>query len=299
MPIRKIVILSLISFYVFTTNVLSQDLVNVTKLPSVVNEISGIEKQNFTKIWALNDSGGKPELYLCDTLGNLLRTLKITNAKNRDWEELAKDKNGNLYIGDFGNNANKRRDLTIYKISNPDKIDDDNATAEIITFSFKDQKKFPPSKKKMNFDCEAMFWKDSFIYLFTKHRTYPSATNLYRIPDSEGGYIAEKIGMFYTGKKSGKLKNIHKHWITSADISPDGKRVCLINGKKLWLFYEFKGDAFFDGQCLEIDLGKNTQKEAVCFITNDLLYLTDEHWAKKNIGRNLYKIKLNTFFDFD
>ena len=279
-----------------STNLSSQELIKITRLPSLVDETSGVEEQGLNKIWTLNDSGGAAALYLCDTLGNLKRTLKIANAHNRDWEDLAKDDQGNLYIGDFGNNVNKRKDLTIYKISNPDEIIEDSVTAEIITFSFEDQKKFPPSKKKLNFDCEAMFWKNGFIYLFTKHRTYPSATNLYRIPASAGNYIAKKIGAFYTGKNSGHMKNIHKHWIASADISPDGKRVCLINGEKLWLFYDFNEDNFFDGQCLEIDLGENTQKEAVCFVTNDLLYLTDEYWSRNDIGRNLYKLNLNTIF---
>lgn len=294
---NKFQLLSALIYLTFCSSVLGQDLIKITKLPSIVHETSGIEAQGSNKIWTLNDSGGEPELYLCDTLGNLNKTLKITNAHNKDWEDIARDNKGNLYIGDIGNNQNKRKKLTIYKISNPDEISSETTKAEIITFSFEDQKKFPPSKKKLNFDCESMFWQNGFIYLFTKHRTYPSATNLYRIPATKGNYKAKKLGTFYTGKKSGELKNIHKHWIAGADISPDGKRICLINGKKLWVFYDFTGDDYFGGECLEIDLGENTQKEAVCFITNDLLYITDEHWVKNDIGRNLYILNLNTIFD--
>jgi len=294
---NKSQILSVLIYLSFCTSILSQELIKITKLPSIVNETSGIEGIGVDAIWTLNDSGGEAELYLCDTLGNLNRTLKITNAHNKDWEDIARDDKGNLYIGDIGNNQNKRKHLTIYKIANPDENNEKNTMAKIITFSFEDQKKFPPSKKNLNFDCEAMFWKNGYIYLFSKHRTYPSATNLYRIPAKEGNYSAKKLGTFYTGKKSGKMENIHKHWIAASDISPDGQRVCLINGKTLWVFYDFKDDDYFNGQCLEIDLGENTQKEAVCFITNDLLYITDEHWAKNDIGRNLYKLNLSTIFD--
>jgi sugar lactone lactonase YvrE len=35
---------------------------------------------------------------------------------NIDWEDITKDKDGNLYVGDFGNNDNERKDLCIYKI---------------------------------------------------------------------------------------------------------------------------------------------------------------------------------------
>lgn len=293
----KLQILLALLFLSFCTSIFSQDLEKITRLPKIVEETSGIELTGKNDIWTINDSGGKAALYLCDTLGNLNKTLKILNVKNRDWEDLAKDKAGNFYIGDIGNNYNSFKQLRIYKISNPEIIEGTSTSAQIISFSFEDQEKFPPSKKKRNFDCESMLWQNGNIYLFTKNRTYPSSTNLYRIPDKPGSYIAEKIGTFYTGKKSGDIDHIYKHWITSADISPDGKKVSLINGKKLWVFYDFNGDDFFGGQCLEIDLGENTQKEAVCFATNDILFITDEYWSRNDVGRNLYKIKLNTIFD--
>ena len=44
-----------------------------------------------------------------------VRTIKIDNAKNDDWEELAEDDEF-IYIGDFGNNNGKRKNLCIYII---------------------------------------------------------------------------------------------------------------------------------------------------------------------------------------
>ena len=108
---NKSQILSVLIYLSFCTSILSQELVKITKLPSIVNETSGIEAQGSDAIWTLNDSGGKAELYLCDTLGNLNRTLKITNAHNKDWEDIARDNEGNLYIGDIGNNNNDSKKL--------------------------------------------------------------------------------------------------------------------------------------------------------------------------------------------
>lgn len=290
---KTIGFIALILLAITNLNLWSQELELVAKLPRLINESSGVEISSENHIWTFNDSGGNAELYLIDTIGNLLKTLKITNSWNRDWEDITKDNSGNFYIGNIGNNSNSTKDLTIFKIPNPEKVQSDEVTATIISFSFEDQTEFPPSQDYMNFDCEAMIWHNDNIYLFSKHRSFPTATNLYRIPATEGEHIAKKIGTFYTGKKYGTPKDYGSHWVTAVAISPNGKKICLINGSKLWIFSNFEDDNFFDGECIEIDLGENTQKEGVCFVSDDLIYITDEYWLRSDIGGNLYKLNLN------
>jgi hypothetical protein len=269
----------------FSLNLTAQDLQTITKLPKVVNESSGMELNDNNQIWTLNDSGGKPELYLCDTTGRLIRTLKIANAKNRDWEDLTQDDRGNYYIGDFGNNNNGRKDLTIYKIPNPDRVRADFVRAETITFTFEDQTAFPPPRDQLNFDCESVIWKDGHLYLFSKHRTFPMRTNLYRLPDAPGDYVAQKISSFQTSGPD--ETDLFNHWISAADISPDGTKVCIISSGKIWIFYDFEGDDFFSGQHRRIDLSSSSQREAIVFVSNTSVYMTDEEWFG-GIGRNLY-----------
>ena len=68
-------------------------------------------------IWTLEDSGNANEIYgLNFENGAIEKTLTIENTENIDWEDITKDKEGNLYIGDFGNNDNERKDLCIYKM---------------------------------------------------------------------------------------------------------------------------------------------------------------------------------------
>jgi hypothetical protein len=38
------------------------------------------------------------------------------NAENIDWEEITKDKEG-IYIGDFGNNENKKKFIKLQRLS--------------------------------------------------------------------------------------------------------------------------------------------------------------------------------------
>ncbi len=271
--------------------VMGQELKKLSRLPAKVNESSGIEVSSLNEIWNINDSGGETELYLCDTSGNLIQTLKINGSQNRDWEDLAQDDQGNFFIGNMGNNNNSSRALNIYKITNPKAAAGEPVQAEEIQFSYEDQFSFPPPKDSLNFDCEAIFWWDDHLYLFSKHRTLPMRTNLYRIPDSAGTYVAKKLGSFQTGGPEDT--NIFSFWITAADISPNGSKVCLLSQDKMWIFYNFEGDNFLDGQHMQIDFPSNTQKEAVCFVSESLLYITDEEWAG-SIGRYLYSINIQS-----
>ena len=88
----------------------------VADIPVLLNEVSGIEQSpNSESIWMINDSGNKPQLFLVNLEGTIEGVIDI-NAKNRDWEDLTLDLEGNLYIGNFGNNGNASKKLSILKI---------------------------------------------------------------------------------------------------------------------------------------------------------------------------------------
>lgn len=265
----------------------------VCRLPEQVEETSGIEVTGANEIWTLNDSGGKAELYLCDTLGNLIRTVKIEGAENHDWEDLAQDNKGNFYICDTGNNNNDRDNLRIYKIPNPDLNKKDELEAEKIKFTYEDQTEFPPGKNNMDYDCEAVIWYNNHLYLFSKTRSFPFKTSVYQLPDTPGEYVARKLATFHNGGKDITEADLHSFWITAADISPNGKQLALLSQDRMWIFYDFKKDHFFSGKHKVYELGSNTQKESVCFVDNSTLYMTDEYWSTFNIGRNLYKLTIN------
>lgn len=259
------------------------------RLPAQVSETSGIEVTGKNEVWTLNDSGGQSELYLCDTLGNLLRTVRIDNATNIDWEDLAQDSEGNFYIGDMGNNNNDRKNLCIYKIVNPKYAVNDHVEAQKIEFRYEDQSVFPPPGNNMNFDCESVVWFNHNIYLFSKNRSFPVKTSVYRIPDEPGNYIAKKIGTFDTGAGITDEGELFNYWVTSADISPDGKKLALLSHDRIWLFYNFTGDDFFGGQNRVYELESATQKESICFADDSMVYISDEYWDMFDAGRNLYR----------
>lgn len=251
-------------------------LTEIAALPSQIGESSGLIYTNNGTLWTHNDGGNSSELFAFSSIGAYERTLTI-NALNNDWEDLAQDAQQNVYIGDFGNNANNRIDLTIYKMAPPDIISSTTTSPiGVIQFHFPDQTVFPPSDRWKNFDVEAFIAAGDSLYLFTKNRTVPysSITKLYRIPQAPGNYTAQLIDSFDTTEPNASFI----FSVTGADISPDGKSLVLCAAHKLWLFTNFPRRDFFKGDVQELSFDIFTQKEGVCF-GNDghTLYLSDEH----------------------
>ncbi|WP_299529634.1 hypothetical protein [Ulvibacterium sp.] len=258
----------------------------IAELPKKLDENSGIAMFSETTLWLIEDSGNPDEIYQVDLKGNLLKKLKVKNAKNKDWEDLTKDKKGNLYIGDFGNNSNDRKDLVIYKLPNPEIEPGDKIDALPIRFSYPEQKRFPPKKARLYYDAEAFFHHGNFLYIITKNRARPFSGKalLYRIPDYPGQHKALFMGSFRT------CDDWKTCQITSVDISPDERTIVLLSYGKLWKVTHFRDDKFLQGTSKEIDLGARSQLEAVCFMNDSTLLISDE--KRGTTGRNLYSFPL-------
>ncbi len=258
----------------------------VADLPKSLNEVSGTETiVNSDLIWMLNDSGNAPKIYGLDHKGSIKKDIKI-KAKNHDWEDLASDKEGNLYIGDFGNNLSDRKNLVILKVKAVDLKKGTKVTIERIAFRYPNQKKIPSKKKNRYFDCEAFFYFNDSLYLFTKSRVKDNfgKTDLYKIPAIKGQHDAQFISTFKTGKDMG-------NWITAADISSDGKKIVLLSPNAVWIFTAYIKDDFFSGRHKKYPFELDSQKEGVCFKNDSTLYITDE--KAHGSGGNLYEFNLN------
>jgi hypothetical protein len=263
------------------------DLKTLYSLPKKLKEVSGITYFPEKKlIYTLEDSGNKNVIYAINQEGKLDKTITITNAKNVDWEDITKDKAGNIYIGDFGNNDNERKDLCIYKV-NKSQLNKEQASAEYkISFSYPEQTEFPPKKKEMFYDVEGFFEHGNYFYLFTKNRSkgFDGTAFIYKIANKPGTQKATKIGEFKT------CNNYNHCVLTSATISPDGKKVVLLSHDKIILFKGFKEDLFHKGTQTEINLNHFSQKEAIVFKDNNTLLIADEKTNK--VGGNVYEFKL-------
>lgn len=254
-------------------------------IPKKLEEVSGTEiAPKSDLIWMINDSGNKPELYGLNEKGEIIKEIYI-KAKNHDWEDLTSDENGTIYIGDFGNNQNKRKNLSIIIVEH-NELDEKNAEVDEIEFEYPNQHKFPPKKKDLYFDTESFFYFKNYLYILTKSRVKDNygKTTLYKIPAKKGTYTAEIVDEFES------CKDI-ECWITSADISDDGKKVVLLSQKNVLVFTNFIGDKFLSGNVTKIDLRYRSQKEGVTFKDNNTVLITDER--AHGAGGNLYELKIN------
>lgn len=251
-------------------------------LPNSVDESSGVAVYTSLSYWTHNDRGDMAILYLVDVNGVKLREFEITNSDNEDWEDLATDPERNLYVADTGNNDNDRQDLKIYIIPSGDLASSDGV-ADIINVSYEDQKAFPPGSDNLHFDVEATMFLNGYIYMFTRDRTMPfvGKTKLYRIEAKAGGQVAKLISEFNTetDEKDGA--------ITGAGISPSGEVIAMVSKTRIWIFKNFDQEDFFKGDIDIFTLDTDTKIEAVDFIDDCNIILTDE--KKGSRGGNLYK----------
>lgn len=257
-------------------------------LPKSLKEVSGIIYHPATDlIWTLEDSGNQNEVYGLDSKGEIANTIVIEDTENTDWEDITKDGEGNLYIGDFGNNNNVRQDLCIYKINKNALKQEKAVPAYKISFAYPEQKEFPPKKTEMLYDVEGFFEFKNNFYLFTKNRSkgFDGTAFLYKIPNAPGFHQAVLMGKFNT------CDSYNHCAITAATISPDETKIVLLTHDKIILLENFKGDHFLDGTQTTLELDHFSQKEAVCFKDDDLLLIADER--TKKVGGNVYEVSLS------
>lgn len=231
----------------------------IGKLPAVVNESSGLARsKNASSFLTHNDSGGKPELYEFDINGKLLSTETVPDAKNRDWEDLAEDDNGTIYIGDFGNNSNQRNDLAIYKHKQGSPL------TEKISISYQNQKINSSSTKSSSFNCEAFFYHKKHLYLFSKESDKNGSVKLYTLPAQPGNYSLSPMDSIRISSP-----------VTAADISPDGKTFALLTYGKILLF-EVTGDKINFSKPKGCFRFVKKQTEAILFLNNTDMLVTNE-----------------------
>lgn len=240
-------------------------------ISSSLKETSAIEKiKGSDVLWVIQDAGNTNHLYGLNLEGDIVKDIKINNSENIDWEDLASDYEGNIYIGDFGNNNEKRTSFTIYKVDNAE-----NATssthASVINFTL------PEDMDSVDF--ESFFLYNDFFYIFSKDH---KKCELIKVPNKIGNHVARYISKV-------KLKGKHTK-VTSADISEDGRTVVLLNHDKVWKLSGYQSDDFFSGKIDALEFGHDTQKEGINLVMDNQVLISDE--KNKNEGGYIYRFDL-------
>ena len=225
-------------------------------------------------LWTHNDSGDRARIFAVSPKGRVIipsgsdpaayRGVTVLGAENVDWEDIAADNRGRLYLGDFGNNSNQRRDLGIYAVLEPDPLRSD--TVEVLAFwpfHFPDQRHYPDPDK--NFDAEALFAANGCLYVLSKNRG-DLQTRLYRLRSHKRpGVEVSLIGRFDIGGL-----------VTAADASADGRRIVVLTYEALWLFTARTTEGWFEGAVAWLPLANGKKCEGVCFFENAIMVTNEQ-----------------------
>ncbi len=229
-----------------------------------LTEVSGIiaSRINLGVFWVHNDSGDKARIFAVDEKGKLLAKIKVTEAENIDWEDIAmgtgSDGQPALYIADTGNNSLTRDVMTIYRIREPKLSGEKQAVTEPA-------EAFPVSYPDGRHDCEAIFInpQNNQIYFVTK--TLKGDCGIYRYPlplRPKEKVVLEKV----EGKQSKKITQLRM--VTAASAAPDGNRVVIRTYFGAFELQREKGKAFetiFDHEPAIIKVPLLKQAEAICY----------------------------------
>ena len=236
----------------------------VANLTAPYNESSGLVFLNDT-IYSINDSGNTPAIHAMRASdGGHVHSWTVSNAQNQDWEALTQSST-HLFIADVGNNMGNRTTLDIYVVPK-EELNTTNTGLSSHKQSFKlaGQPSTGLQMNAHNFDCEALFyWQDS-LHLFsknwenlwTKHYVLPATWQDTLVVSPQDSFDVNGL-------------------ITDAAIDPALQRMYLLGYKKepsglyssFMYRFEQQGASFFDGAYQRIELGSTlslAQTEGIC-----------------------------------
>lgn len=253
-----------------------------------VKESSGIARsgRDPSIFWTLNDSGGEPCVFAIDRSGATRAKVRLPDAVNFDWEDLAlgTDDTGRaaLFIGDIGDNFTARPSIQVYQIPEPDV----SAVGQPVGETVSD----PPILWRANypdgkFNAESLLFHPQTRRLYILTKSDDGLSALYAFPQPLQRDVSmplEKI----TDLNFPKLVRVGKRpqdncMTTSGGFSPDGSRLVVSTYSSL---YEWK---LPPGQPLatalqqppvRIEPALLRQVEGVCYDADNItLWLTSEH----------------------
>ncbi len=239
-----------------------------------LREISGLvaSRRHPGIFWAVADSNNPPLLFALRADGRLVATFRVGVA-NVDWEDVATDDRGNLYIGEIGNNGGRLPLRSIYRVAEPDPAAPTNRPLPVAESSFY---RFDADR----FDAEALFIRDGEAIVVAKGRDIEGA-RLFAIP------IDPPSSVFRPSRPQprGRLARFVEP-ATGGSLTPDGRRLAVCGTNVVRVYEATEAGAW--RLVAERKFRGDDQVEAVAWERDDLV-LAGERGGIYRIGEDRWR----------
>ena len=217
-----------------------------------LDEVSGLaaSRAHEDVLWVIEDSGNRARLHALSRRGDVLARYEVEDASNVDWEDMASfDLDGKHYllVADTGDNGGRRKDFMLHVFEEPKALA--NGT---LRPAWSIRGRWPDGPR----DCEAVAVDAAAgqVLLVSKKRSppdlfvlplaKPTATNPRR-----GWREARRIGrLAHVPEASLDLKRNDPRMaklfpqVTSADLSPDGRKLAVLTYGSVLFYRRSKGE---------------------------------------------------------
>lgn len=260
------------------------------ELTDSLPEVSGMATDG-AYVWFLNDSGNESLLF--EYRGEEFLGAYPVAARNRDWEAMTIDREGNLYLCDIGNNRNDVPVRVIYKIEKR-ALDHSFKTLFPDTLSVYIPTQFPVSASHRDYDWESCVYHSGHLHTFSKNRREPF----------DGDIVHFQLNHLYNHNDTAVARDTanwgtlvrESFWITDATLSKDRRHLFLLTSNAVLAFLDFPEDRFFEGYRMTFPLGHLTQKEAITAWNDSTLLIADERHPLLG-GGNVYTLYIQDEID--
>ena len=240
-------------------------------------EGSGVaaSRQSPGRLWAHNDSG-EPVLIAVDSQGAAVGRVRVSGATVEDWEALAVGPcpaGSCLYVGDIGDNEADRRNITIYRVPEPENASGSVAVADAFRAAYPDGAH----------DAEALLvTPKGAIFVVTKGDTGPVA--MYRLPpDAKPGATVtlQRVGK---PRQSGQVPADER--ITDGAVSPSGAWVALRTKTAVFIYrsQDLLSGNWREASRVSLKTLGEPQGEGIAFGDEKTIYVVGEGGGKSRPG---------------
>jgi hypothetical protein len=242
----------------------------IAALPAQLVELSGItaSRRHPGVYYAHNDSGDTARFFALDGEAKIRAELDLHGAVATDWEDIAVGPCGSgscVYIGDIGDNNAVRTQYAIFRVTEPDELDDAGQASDIS------YEQFPFVYPDGPHNAETLLVHPATARVFVVTKVAGAASTVYELPQPlQAGVVATLVlvGPVSVPASAGL--------VTSGDFHPCAPRLLLRTYGALFEMTGVDGspESLFAAPPVQVPAATEAQGEGVTYSSDGRSYCT-------------------------